>query len=219
MLASDIATRVRRTFGDDAGILITDADILRWINDAQREIAVKANLLQVRATTAVAPGVNEVAVPANILRLHSVKFQNVKLIALSQNEADQFDLGAVPTTSRATPTHYWLFANTLTLYPAPNTTDPDDLKMYYTRTPVEVTALGDTPELPVEYHNRIVEYCAAQAAEMDNDNGRYQLKMGQFEAGVSELKGLGEQDQNDVYPTITVSSADSGSDYRDMIYD
>jgi hypothetical protein len=50
MLVSEIATRVRRQFGDDVGILITDADIIRWVNDAQREIAVKANLLQVRAT-------------------------------------------------------------------------------------------------------------------------------------------------------------------------
>jgi hypothetical protein len=153
------------------------------------------------------------------LLLHTVRFQNQKLIALSQQEADQFDLGAVPTTSRGTPTHFWQFGGALVLYPAVNITDPDDLSVFYTRSPNEITATNQTPEIPTQYHNRIVEYCMAQAAEMDNDNGRYQLKMGQFEAGVSELKGLGEQQENDVYPSITVGPSDHSYYGSDIYYD
>jgi hypothetical protein len=208
VLVSEIATRVKRQFGDEAGVQVTDADIIRWVNDAQREIAVKNNLLQVRATTAVSPGVNEIAAPTDILTLHAVRFQGIKLIPLSQQEADQFDLGAVPTTSRSTPTHFWRWANTITLYPAPNITDPDDITLFYTRIPVEITATNQTPELPAQYHNRIVEYAIAQAAELDENLQQYQLKMGQFESGVAELKGQGEYTEQDFYPSISVGSAD-----------
>ena len=37
MNVGDVLTRVRRTFGDEAGIQITQDDVIRWINDAQRE--------------------------------------------------------------------------------------------------------------------------------------------------------------------------------------
>ena len=35
---SDIATDVKRTFGDEAGVQVNDTDIARWINSAQIEI-------------------------------------------------------------------------------------------------------------------------------------------------------------------------------------
>jgi hypothetical protein len=35
---TDIAVRVKRTFGDEAGVQIVDDDIIRWINEAQEEI-------------------------------------------------------------------------------------------------------------------------------------------------------------------------------------
>lgn len=52
MLVSEIATRVKRQFGDEAGAQIEDADILRWVNDAMIDIARTNNLLQISATTA-----------------------------------------------------------------------------------------------------------------------------------------------------------------------
>ncbi len=38
MIVSDVITRVRRTFGDEAAVQVTDDDIIRWINDAQIEV-------------------------------------------------------------------------------------------------------------------------------------------------------------------------------------
>ena len=35
----DVANRVKRTFGDESGVQVTDDDIIRWVNDAQLEIS------------------------------------------------------------------------------------------------------------------------------------------------------------------------------------
>jgi hypothetical protein len=85
-----------------------------------------------------------------------------------------------------------------------------DLTLYFTRQPVQVTVVGDTPELPVQYHPRIVEYCIAQAAELDDNLAQYQLKMAQFENGVTKLKDNADWDSQDTYPTISVSPRDYG---------
>lgn len=209
MLVSEIATRVKDQFGDDGGAVITDARVIRWVNDAMRDIALNNNLFLIRATAAVVPGQAEYQVPANILTVHSVKFQGRKLIELSQAEADGFqaDSSVVPS---GVPTHYWLFGTILTLYPAPNLTDPNDLLMQYTRTPTEVTLVTNTPEVPVQYHNRIVEYCIAQAAELDDDEDRYERKMNRFASGVQQLKDNAEWGAHDFYPSITAGPADTG---------
>ncbi|HET7713466.1 MAG TPA: DUF6682 family protein [Patescibacteria group bacterium] len=204
MLVSEIATRVRRQFGDEAGVEITDADIIRWVNDAQREIAVKNNLLQVRATAGAVNGQAEYSIPSNLVTLHTVLYQNRKLQPLSIQEANDL-IGA--ETPVGIPTHYWQFAGVITLYPAPEVSDPDDIKLLYTRTAVEITALDQTPEVPVTYHNRIVEYVMAQAAELDENMNRYQLKMGEFNTGMLELKD-GPEWEKDVYPSITAGAAD-----------
>ncbi|HET7713138.1 MAG TPA: DUF6682 family protein [Patescibacteria group bacterium] len=204
MLVSEIATRVRRQFGDEAGVEITDADIIRWVNDAQREIAVRNNLLQVRATAGAVNGQAEYSIPANLVTLHTVLYQNRKLQPLSIQEANDLINDG---TATGIPTHFWQFAGIITLYPAPDTTDPDDIKLLYTRTATEITALDQTPEVPVTYHNRIVEYVMAQAAELDENLNRYQLKMGEFQTGMLELKDAPEWEK-DVYPSITAGPAD-----------
>ena len=60
MLVSEIATRVKRQFGDESGSLIDDNDILRWCNDAQVDIIRKTAALTSSQTTAVTVGTSNV---------------------------------------------------------------------------------------------------------------------------------------------------------------
>lgn len=208
MLLSEIATRVKRTFGDEAGAQITDQDIIRWANDAQREIAVNNDLLQVTATTATVAGQDQYALPPDLLTLKSVRFQGRRLSSMTSAEMGEM-IGSDAVT-RGIPTHFSVFAKKIDLYPAPDSSDPDDLQVYYTRQPMELMATTDTPELPAQYHNRIVEYCIAQAYELDDNLESSQKKMQQFEDGVARLKGVADWQDQDVYPSISVSANDCG---------
>lgn len=209
MLVSEIATRVKRQFGDEAGAQIKDEDFIRWVNDAMREIAVNNDLLQVVASTPTVANQDQYDLPTNILTLRSVRYSGSKLKFLSPEESA--DLIGSDSTTQGTPTHYSIFARKIDLYPAPDKSGTSDLQLYYTRQPNPVTAVADEPELPLQYHNRIAEYCLAQAYELDDNQESYKVKMQQFQDGMDKLKGSEDWQVQDVYPSISASPADYGA--------
>lgn len=202
LTVGEIATRVKRQFGDEAGSQLTDADIVRWINDAMRDIALHNNLLQVKASAAIVAGQNEYTLPADILTLRAVKYNGRSLQPLTLAEADNF-IDDHENDPAGEVTHYWLFANTLHLYRVPQTSGATLLKLYYTKQPTAVAVSGDIPEIPQQYHNQIVTYCLAQAYEMDADMESHRAKMQMFEDGVSRIKDNAEWENRDAYPSIT----------------
>lgn len=214
MLVSEIAKRVKRQFGDEAGAQITDDDIIRWVNDAQREIAINNELLQVKATADITSGTREYSLPQDILKLHSIKYNGLTLQGLTIQEADSLvsthdDPSVMPS---GTCTNFWVWARTITLYPTPDANIASGLTLYYIRVPREVATTAEEPELPIQYHNKIVDYCIAQAYELDDNMDSYAIKMNQFQSGVDSLRDDSEWAEQQFYPHIT-SSPDESGDY------
>jgi len=202
----DILTRVQRQLGDEANSQITQADVMRWINDAMREIAHRNKLLQVKASTDTLVNVPTYELPTDISKLYSVKYNGQTLQNLSISQVDNL-IGVQDQTIQqgyptGTPTHYWIWSDQINLWPAPDTALDGGLISYYTRTPAQVGAVGDTPELPDEYHGRILDYCLAQAYELDENYQVAANKMAQFNQGVTEQKDI-DQEQQESYPFIT----------------
>jgi hypothetical protein len=194
MLVSDVATRVKRQFGDEVGAQIEDADIIRWCNDAQHEIAVQNKLLQTVSST-----------PVDLLALRGLRYDKIRLTQLSMDDIDNVIMDR--TEYKGTPEYYWTFGTTLSLWPTPDSVKT--LTVYYTAKPVTLTAVGNALSLPSQYDNRIVEYCIAQAAELDDNLEQYQLKMSQFQSGIDATKNALEQLENeDQYPFITYAPAE-----------
>lgn len=203
MLVSEIATRVRKQFGDEGAVLVTDADIIRWVNDAQLEIATKVDVLQGSATAATIANTADYTFPTTYLRIHSIKWNGRRLREINLQQAEEL----VPNKDDAStypvgePQYYWVWGNVFTLYPAPSASVAQGLRVFYIKQPTAVTAVGDTPELPVKYHPRIVEYCMAQAAELDENDNRYANKINQFNQNVQNEAGRDRTTQ--YYPFIT----------------
>lgn len=213
MNGTEIATRIKRQFGDEAGAQITDSDILRWINDSQREIAHNNDLLQTVATTNVLADQDQYTLPSDVLNLRSVRYDGRKLKFLSPEEAA--NLLEKGDEVKGEPTHYSVWGLRIDLYPTPVTASETSLQLYYTRQPASMTMLSDTPELPQQYHNRIVEYCLAQAYELDDNMESYRAKMQMFQDGMDRLKGNTDWQSQDVYPSISVSPGDYGDGFGD----
>lgn len=210
MKVSEVITRVRNTSGDTTSLQFTDTQIVDWINDGIRECAINNNLLQKRASQNTVIGQSDYDLPTDILKLHSVKYDNEKLPVLTMEEFDERYTGADGSISgRATVAYIW--AGKLTLYPKPDIVYPLVVDYIYHPVAHASDAPGLTAELslPVGYHNRIVDYCLAQVAQQDDDLNRYQIKMQQFETGVQNLKDQGEWNY-DLYPSISVDSRDMG---------
>lgn len=213
MLASAIIDRVRKIAGDVDVLQFTNDDIVTWINDATRECASNNNLLQVSATTATVAGTTDYNLPADILRLHSVRYDGVKLDILSLSEFDKF-VDEYGSTDRGTPQVVYLWANKFTLFPAPDAIK--NFVVHYTRTPADIVVgnLAVAPDLPVMYHQRVVDYCLAKVAEQDDDMNRYSIKMQEFNDGVSRLRD-DQESELDQYPSISVGARDSGGETYD----
>lgn len=208
MKVQDIITRVRNIAGDIDVLQFTNDQLVDWINDGVRECAVQNNLLQKRATQNLVVGTTDYNLPADILKLHSVKIDGEKIRIQTLEEFDQFTRDS---TNTGMPIAAYVWAGKLTLWPKPNTVKP--LIIDYTYDPVLLTVANiatDTPDLPVGYHARLVDYCLAQVAQQDDDMPRYQLKMQEFATGVQTLKDIPEW-QDDLYPSISVSPRDMGT--------
>jgi hypothetical protein len=217
LTVQEIITRVQRSFGDEIQAQITTADVIRWINDAMREIANNNNLLQVKATSPTTVNVSAYSLPTGIARLHSVRFRGFVLESISLEQADEM-IGSVDLTiaqgyPTGMPTHYWIFANQINLYPAPDTTSASDLTLYYTRQANPVDDVADVPEVPEQYHNRIVEYCMARAYELDENFFIAKMKDDAFAAGVDKTRQDESWESQEFYPFITSPGDEANSNW------
>lgn len=209
MNLGEIKTRVKRQFGDESSVQVTDDDIVRWVNDAQREIAQQNDLLETVSTTTITTSQSEYTLPSDILTLRALRYNNLKLDALTQEEADtkivNYENPAGYVTG--TPVHFWIYANRVTLYPTPDASGTL-LKIYYTRIPIAVAVDADIPELHVKYHGRIVDYVLQQAYEMDENWEASGNKSAQLVAGLNSLKEADSWTERSTYPVITVLAED-----------
>lgn len=215
MNAGDLIKRVRNIAGDVDALQFTNSQLVDWINDGIRECAQVNNLLQKRGSQATVPGQSDYSIPDDILKLHSIKYNDIKLSLLTLEEFDEqyVGVGASTTSSPATPSVCYVWAGSLTLFPAPS--EAKQLVIDYLYAPAELTEdnLDVEIPLPVGYHIRIVDYCLAQIAQQDDDMNRYTAKMQEFKSGVQDLKDQPEYSY-DLYPTISVDARDMGNGFE-----
>lgn len=204
MNLGEIITRVQRQFGDDVQAQITEEDIVRWVNDACLEIVTNNATNQgFVGSTAVVVGQVEYDLPADLLLLRSVRLNGRKLKGENYEQLCEIDPSIETTTGM--PTHFWVYGDKLNLYPIPNE-EEGNINIMYVKTPDILTVNMKTrePDVPKQYHPRIVEYCIAQAAELDDNLPHYQAKMAQFQTNIFNLSRNAEQPESDsFYPSIT----------------
>ena len=217
---SDIQNRVKRQFGDTAAVQISDTDIIDWINQALRELCRQNNVNKAWAATSTTANQANYTLPDGVLSVISVQYKGNSLAQLTEEEAEKYIVGAYQTNAQGypsgTPSHYWVLGDVsapqIYLYPAPSASGTTDLNIFYASMPTKVTTGTDDlfTRIPVEYHNRVLEYCLAQAYELDGNTALYQVKMTQFNGGVIDLKGRDAESELPFYETITSLPDDFG---------
>jgi len=90
MIVSDVSIRVKRQFGDQSGVQVEDADIIRWINDAQRDIAYTQEILESIATQSSVANQEKYTLPTDMINLRSVYYAGAKLQVLSLQDYDNY---------------------------------------------------------------------------------------------------------------------------------
>ena len=216
MIVSDIYNRVKRQFGDESGVQVTDTDILRWINDGQRQI-VMANegLLETTATSSSVVNDGDYSLPADLLILRSVSYKAPGNAFYSQLKGMSFtafnkyvDSWDGDTLTVGVPEVYTSYAGNIILYPIPSQAVTNGIKIYYQRKPTDLTLSSETPDLPVLYHETLVKYCLQQAYEMDEDWEASVAKGTEFSTDLSLLRGREDWKVQETYPVISILPED-----------
>lgn len=217
MLVSDVVVRVQRTFGDEASVQVTEEDIIRWVNDGQREIIMKTeDLLQSQGVTSTVNGQQDYTVPENMLILRSIHYKPIglssfiRLQSLSMAEFDDYIDGWDGTSySTSEPVVYCTYGGFIKFFPIPMIDGSDNLKIRYSRRPADVTLTSDTIDLPDEYFNSLVSYVLSQAFQLDEDWGSSQNLAAQFEQDVRRNQQRHNSISWETYPTIGVRPEDA----------
>lgn len=208
MNVGDVIDRVLHKFGDEANVQITESAIIRYINDGQREIAYQNEVLQAVGTMDITAGEYSYTIPPDLLTLRTMYLNGRRVKFIEKTEYDEYIGDYDPArTDTATPLVYTRWANTFYLYPVPVADAPEGLRIEYTQRPVEVISRNDELQLPLEYHNLLVDYCMTQAYETDEAWDAVGYKNQQFADNMQRLSATKNTD-NEYYATITVLPED-----------
>lgn len=206
----EVADYVKRSFGDEAAVQITDADILRWINAAQRELSSRNDILRGVATADLLQGVGEYDISnINIQKIHSMYVNGRTVEGMSFQHAEEYILSTDPNRERqGQPSVWYKWGNSITFWPTPDKSVNNGIKIYYIAAPQEITSTNGTLEIPDEYFNRVVEYVMSQAYELDENAEASVVKLQQFSDGLSRMAGVHDRPEFETYPIITVLPED-----------
>lgn len=216
MNVQDIVTRVRRTFGDEAAVQVSDADVMRWINDGQIEIVKhNDNALQTTSLVSLVANQSTYALPADLLVLRSLRYKFADMLSFSnlryknmQQFDETMDLWDGTHYSAGHPVYFTTYENNVVLFPTPNQASTNGLKILYNDTPTAVTGLSDALSLPLIYHNILVQYCMWQASLLDEDHEPGVMYQKNFRDEIDSIMSRETADPSATYPTITVLEGD-----------
>lgn len=179
MLASALLQRVQDILQDTTGVRWPEAELLRYLNDAQREIVLhKPDASAVTQSVQLVAGTKQ-ATPAGSLRLLDV-IRNMGtngntpgnvITLIGRGVLDAQRRGWHAETAEAEADHYVFDVRdpkTFYVYP-PVSGTPQQVEAILSIAPAEVTAASQSISLDDIYANIIMDYCLYRAYSKDAD--------------------------------------------------
>jgi hypothetical protein len=213
MDTTTLIRKVRRSFGDDGQIFITDQDIIDWINDAQMQIARESPNLTAEITTAA--NTFPYTMPTDLITMMRVLYD---IFPVPYTDVEDLDAKAANLRDvKGVPAMYYIVGGKLKLYPQPDTTDTTTVTLQYSRQPVDLQSSSDKLTVPVQFHEDIVRFCLARARERNEDYKGMEVAMQEFKDRISaRFSTILEPD--DTYPVIRDDAGASSYDLWGRIY-
>lgn len=200
---ADVASAVRRQFGDESGVQITDPDVFRWVNDGQKDIVLKNKVLKGKATIPAVSNQSDYTLPdTDIAAIESIHYAGVPLRGMPYAEVERYILDYSTNTLHTGAPHIWYeWAGTITFWPTP-VGDTGVITVLYSKNPVTVQAMSDKLSIPDKYFNALVQYVLAQAYEMDEDWDATNYKSQQYGVSLDTTADDERTTSSMTYPVI-----------------
>lgn len=210
---SDVKTTVERQYGDESGVQLSLPDIIRWINDGQREISeTNTSINEKKAVANVVAGQDLYALRSDpsftgIALINSVRYNNMPMRGITFQEAEKY-IVTDSVSQAGIPAMWYEDNNDLRIFPKPEASLTGGLTVYFTTTPVPVTAVGSMLDIPDRYFNALIQYVMAQAYEMDENFQGAQYKSAQFDKSLGQKQNRTNINEGS-FPTILIEPEDA----------
>lgn len=209
-----IASRVKRQFGDESGVQVTDNDIMMWLNDAMTEAAVQntsINLKRITLASIAGTSLYQITGFDTLLSaVHSISYRPsasqpyVNLVFLSHTAFNELFPEWKNTTDRGTPQFYMTESTgTFTVYPPPAVTDAQAFSILFNSFFTDYQDLEDPMEISPRYFQYLLEYCLMKAYEMDENWEAADRKASFIQSTLNSLSSDDVNKNASKYPVIT----------------
>lgn len=179
MNVATLVSQVKRQFGDEYDVIITNPDIYGWIHDAQLDIIRRTGVNEQTVATTV--GAFPVSVPDQIT-IKRVSIGGTALINISREELDL--LGLSTTLSPDTPKYWYRDGSSVRVWPQ-KPGDTTSVSIHYAKVPPLLTgAGGEVFAVPESYHTDILHYCLARAHNKNENWTGEKQEMDYYERNV-----------------------------------
>lgn len=206
--AGDVAEYVKRQFGDESGVQITDADVIRWVNSGQDEIFRRNEPIKASSTTNIVQGQHTYQMPPDVLKVQSLQYNGKPIRSMSFQEAEEYLLDEDPKRIQTGVPEVWFeWGGDFTFWPTPDANVVNGLSIKYVKAPTPVVNSASPLATPDTYYNRLLEYVLQQAYELDENWAAAESKAQQFGQNLEQQNGNDSVRAN-VYPRITVLEED-----------
>lgn len=182
MQASDIISQVRLTLVEPVAGFWTDTELLGWINRAEADFFNKTRMFDDKDTSSTIAGVNQYPMPSNCLSIRAVLFNNKtvstdtdnwqRLVPTNLEKALQENPNflAVSSDVQGSPASYFIWGNTLFLYPCPNSqTVTDNLIIFFKAKPIVLTTTGQSINVDDSLREALISYVLWKAWEKEQE--------------------------------------------------
>lgn len=212
------ALDVKRQFGDEDGTQISDADILGWINDAQRQIVAVNPILQSSVQHDIIGGQGIYQYPADQIQYIQTLFYTdpdgvtKPLTQYSYQEAIEYIAKPGITDELANsgdPRIWWSWAQKITLFPTPKANITNGLTMDFISIPKELTVLSDALSVPDRYFDTVVNFVLSKARALDETYDAANFHKGLFEQQLGQLSEQENKIQVQQYSAPLVRADDA----------
>ena len=200
----DVYNYVKRVFGDESGVQITNDDIVRWINEAQVDISKQNQVLQTTATMNVTGGTATYSLTSVTPRIDSIASilldgRRVGNIPISQAE-ESISLADPESLETGAPQFWYEWGGDITFWPKPNKNYT--MLIRYTAQPADVNTTTTTVlSVPDECFTDVCNYVLMRAYEMDENAEMMALKQAEYSTSVAERGETERQSATMTYET------------------
>lgn len=189
--------------GDSGQVIMTDARLLPWINQAQMDIARKTDCIQATTSWNSVVAQGAYALPAAFLKADRVTYDNVPLLKTTIREIDTYNPARDTGTNTGAPEYFYIYGGNLYLEPFPQAAGTNNIDMQYIKSPALLTAVGsDNLEIPDKFYDDVVRYVIMRAREYTEQfevAGRMQQEL---DSRMQEVKFDVDNVNSDTYPSI-----------------